>query len=287
MSKIEFIPKIVLSGKHNNKSIVVDVRYQSNSVEKPVVVFVHGFKGFKDWGYFNLMSEAFAQAGFVFLKLNLSHNGTSPDSPADFVDLEAFSENNFSIELDDLEVVIDYLQTTDCQIPKAEYNHDRIALVGHSRGGGLVILKTAEDPRVKALVTLAAITDLSKRWSEDQLDQWKNEGITYIPNARTGQQMPLKYQLVEDFLNNRDRMDIPKAIQKVNVPFLAFHGTADATLPVQMVETIGKLNKNATVKVLEDGDHTFGAGHPYVHNKLESMVKNIVYDSISFLKESL
>jgi len=110
---------------------------------------VHGFKGFKDWGHFNLIADTFASAGFVFLKLNLSHNGTSPQHLFDFVDLEGFSLNNFTIELDDLQVVIDYIFSPEFKVPDFEIDLDRLFMIGHSRGGSIAILKAAYEDRIK------------------------------------------------------------------------------------------------------------------------------------------
>ena len=39
-----------------------------------------------------------------------------------------------------------------------------IGVVGHSRGGGIAVLQAASDPRVRALVTWAAISSV-ERWS--------------------------------------------------------------------------------------------------------------------------
>ncbi|MEQ6122074.1 hypothetical protein [Reichenbachiella sp. MALMAid0571] len=83
----------ILASKHGNKSFLSDVRYEKNGIKKAVVLFIHGFKGFKDWGYFNLMADHFSDTNFVFVKMNLSHNGTTPESPLDFADLEAFGNN--------------------------------------------------------------------------------------------------------------------------------------------------------------------------------------------------
>ena len=48
------------------------------------------------------------QSGLNFLKFNFSHNGISLNDHMSFSDLEAFGNNNFSIELEDLESVIDW-----------------------------------------------------------------------------------------------------------------------------------------------------------------------------------
>ena len=49
---------IVINGKHN-KPILLDFAYKVTGNAKPVVVFAHGFKGFKDWGHFNKVMEYF------------------------------------------------------------------------------------------------------------------------------------------------------------------------------------------------------------------------------------
>mgnify|MGYP004358968297 CR=1 FL=1 len=52
MKKKEF----VISGS-KGKSILVDVTYNENNLSKKVIIFSHGFKGFKDWGAFNKIAE--------------------------------------------------------------------------------------------------------------------------------------------------------------------------------------------------------------------------------------
>ena len=107
---------IVIKSKHK-KPILIDVYYNlpdrqagKNAKSKPILIFSHGFKGFKDWGHFNIVARKFAEAGFVFVKFNFSHNGTTPDNPLEFADLEAFGNNNYSKELDDLGSVIDWVE---------------------------------------------------------------------------------------------------------------------------------------------------------------------------------
>ena len=48
-----------------DKPILIDTTYQENSKPKKVVVFSHGFKGFKDWGPFNKIADTFAENDFV------------------------------------------------------------------------------------------------------------------------------------------------------------------------------------------------------------------------------
>ncbi len=267
-----------------DKPISYDIRYLPDHSQKPVILFVHGFKGFKDWGYFNLMADTFAKAGFVFIKLNVSHNGTTPEQPTEFVDLEAFGHNNFSKELDDIGVMIDYVNAPDFSLPDIEFDSQQIYLIGHSRGGSVAILKAYEDSRVKALMTMAAVTDLEQRWSEKYLAEWKVKGVQYIQNTRTGQTMPLYYQMVEDYYQHLDRLNVPAAIRGLRIPFLAFHGSADETVPVHMAYALRKWNSQAQVEIIQGAGHTFGGGHPYQEKELPPDVAFIVEKSIHFFK---
>ena len=74
------LQNIAIAGSAN-KHILLDVFYNNTGVAKPIVIFSHGFKGFKDWGHFETVAKQFADAGFVFIKFNFSHNGTTPTDP--------------------------------------------------------------------------------------------------------------------------------------------------------------------------------------------------------------
>src|ERR1700744_2799237 len=126
------------------RSMLADLTYRTSDKNAPLIVFAHGFKGFKDWGAYNLMANYFAEQGFRFLKFNFSHNGTTADHPTEFADLIAFADNTFSIELQDLKAVIDFA-CGGSAIPAAS----GVYLIGHSMGGGISIIKAAEDPRIK------------------------------------------------------------------------------------------------------------------------------------------
>ena len=78
------IEKNLVLTRENKKPIAYDVYYTPNQNPKPIVIFCHGYKGFKDWGAWHLVAETFAREGFFFLKFNFSHNGGTIDQPIDF-----------------------------------------------------------------------------------------------------------------------------------------------------------------------------------------------------------
>lgn len=243
----------------HGRAFRADARFVSSAQPKPVVIFVHGFKGFKDWGHFNLLADTFAQEGFVFIKLNLSHNGV-PLYGEDLEDMEAFGQNNYSIELDDIGTLIDYLFRN--QLPVPELDLTKLYLIGHSRGGGLVILKTAEDERIKATAAWAPISNVDMRWPDEVLAKWQETGVHYIYNTRIRKDMPLYYQLVENYQANRDRMNIPAAVARLKQPLLIIHGEDDETLPVSMAHELKQQQPAADLVILPQSGHTFGGAHP-------------------------
>lgn len=263
------------------KPILLDCFFKEDGEPKPIVIFSHGFKGFKDWGHFNFMAEQFAEAGFVFIKFNFSHNGTTPEDPTNFADLEAFGNNNYTIELDDLKKVIDWSQSY--EPIKKEVDVHKIYLLGHSRGGGTTILKAGEDARVKKIVTWAAVSDMMRN-KQKTIETWKRDGVVYAKNARTKQSMPLYYQFYENQVANKERLNIHHAIKRFDIPFLIVHGTADEAVPFHDAEDLLKSAKHAKILKVENADHTFGARHPFDGN-LNEQAKEVIESTISFFKK--
>ncbi len=272
---------IVIPGKHE-KPILIDVFHNPNNEPKPVVIFCHGYKGFKDWGAWNLVAEAFASANVFFIKFNFSHNGGTIDQPCDFPDLEAFGENNIEKELDDLETVIDWIFETPYY--KDEVNLRYITLLGHSRGGGIVTLKASEDKRVAKLATWAGICDYSIRFpTGEALEHWQETGVTYVSNSRTNQQMPHYYSFYENFEENKARFNIQKAVKKIKIPQLIIHGEDDETVSIKEAHKINKWNPSSELFLVEKANHTFATKHPWKAPILSDELYEIVEKTIGFV----
>ena len=275
---------VIMQSKHG-RAFLADIIYRNDGVKKPIVIFSHGYRGFKDWGPFNLIAEKFAEAGLVFVKFSFSHNGTTIDHPEEFVDLEAFGNDNISIELDDLDVVLNWVSSPAFPLSDIEIDKERIYLLGHSRGGGISILKAREDKRVKKLCTWAGISEVSKYWTPEQLEQIKRDGVIYLPNKRTNQMMPIRWQMYEDYFTNKDRLFIPDAVKQLDVPFLIVHGTKDETVPVANAIEMHGWNKAARLFLVEGGNHNFGGKHPWVETDLPEDLEDVVTETVDFYNE--
>jgi len=272
---------IVIDGS-SGKPIVLDYGSLKNGIKKPVVIFAHGFKGFKDWGHFNMVMEHFINANTVFVKFNFSHNGGTVEQPVDFPDLEAFGNNNYTKELSDLKTVVDWVKSNS-QFSKEEVYTDQIYLIGHSRAGGVAVIAAHEDSRIKKLVCWAPVADLINRFNKLQLSDWKKNGVMYVPNARTNQQMPMYYQIVEDALANKDRFSIEHAAKNIKIPHLIIHGTEDEAVDLTEGESIHQWNRKSEMFVIEGGNHTFGTYHPYDKEDFPEDVSLVLDRTLSFL----
>ncbi|MCE3075653.1 alpha/beta hydrolase family protein [Chryseobacterium gwangjuense] len=247
----------------------------------PLVIFVHGYKGYKDWGAWNLMAEKFAEAGFFFVKFNFSHNGTTVEDPHNFADLEAFGNNNYSKELSDLGVVIDYF------IQHEKVDDQKLIVMGHSRGGGVSIIKTFEDERINGLITLASVDTLDRFPKNDAFEKWEKAGVFYVVNGRTKQEMPHYYQFYEDFKRNELRFDVERATEMAMAQMLIIHGTNDESVRVKSAEHLHFLNPNSELFLIEEGNHTFGAKEPWEENELPKDLNTVVEKSIEFINKKL
>ncbi|GGD15559.1 alpha/beta hydrolase family protein [Hyunsoonleella pacifica] len=271
-----------VEGKHS-KPILTDVFYQENEKPKPIVVFCHGYKGFKDWGAWDLMAKSLANNGFFFIKFNFSHNGGTVEQPIDFPDLEAFGNNNYTKELDDLASVIDWIYNNSDF--KSEVDLDNISLIGHSRGGGIVTIKAEEDDRISNVISLAGVCDYGKRSSTiGDLKQWQKDGVKYILNGRTKQQMPHYYQFYEDFIENEERLTIKRAVSNLKTPYLIIHGDADTSVLLDEAHKLHQWYPKSELKIIKGADHVFNTKHPWYDQKMSKTLESVIVIISDFIK---
>ncbi|MGM5469070.1 alpha/beta hydrolase family protein [Flavobacteriaceae bacterium LMO-SS05] len=277
------LKNIVINGNHQ-KPILIDVHFLKDTAPKPVVIFCHGYKGFKDWGAWDLMALEFAKAGFCFVKFNFSHNGGTVEQPIDFPDLEAFGNNNYSIELDDLKNVIDWVNQTPDLKAQVDLNH--LNLIGHSRGGGIATIKAEEDHRIKTLITLAGVSDFKTRFNQasDEFKTWKHTGIKHVLNGRTHQQMPHYFQFYEDFIKNEKRFSIQRAASNLKIPHLIIHGSQDTSVSIEEAKALHGWNPKSKLVIVEGANHVFGTSHPWIKDPLPFEFKKAIDTTIEFIK---
>lgn len=280
---MERIKNIQLTGAAG-RPFLLDLHFEADGKPKPVVIFAHGFKGFKDWGHWHLIADRFAEAGFVFLKFNFSHNGTTLANPTAFDDLEAFGQNNYSRELIDLQAVLTWLHRGKNELPASESNLSEIYLVGHSRGGPIVMLHAAEDPRIQGVIGWASVDSLAYAWQSPELiAEWESKGVYHVVNGRTGQRMPIYYQMYRDFKAKKEAFNLEYTLKRMEQPLLLVHGTDDPAVPHRAAERMHSWKPEAEVQLIEGANHVFGAQHPYEADDLPEHSQQLCKHTIAFI----
>lgn len=251
---------IIIKNSHSD-DMSCDVYYPNKQSRKlPLVLFLHGFKGFKDWGGFPYMLEKISEIGFAVAGFNFSYNGIE-NEPMNFTSPDKFAENTNTREIEDTISVLDFFKKNQ---EKFNIDFSSVTLIGHSRGGGDAIIVAAEDKRVTKLITIAAVSDFN-RFSNEIKKQWREKGFIDIHNSRTKQNMRLNVTLLDDMEKNAGRLNILNAAAKLNIPFLIIQGAEDLAVSKSEAELI----YNATDKskseicIIEHTGHTFGMQHPF------------------------
>jgi dienelactone hydrolase len=233
---------------------------------RAAVLILHGFKGFMDWGFFPEASRRLAEAGLVVVSMNASGSGIG-DDPQRFTEEEAFAKNTFSKELEDLEFVRSYTAGLPGVDPA------RLAVCGHSRGGGVVLLHADRHGDYRAVVTWAALSDID-RMDEATKAGWRERGHLLIPNARTGRAHRVDLDVLLDAEANREALDILAACTRLTAPTLVVHGTADEVVSFAESERIVAALPRPLHRPIKGAGHAFGATHPLTEwtADLESML---------------
>ena len=230
-----------------------------NINRSPCLIIVHGFKGFKDWGFFPYTAKYFADKGFCVITFNFSHNGIG-ESKFDFIELNKFAENTVSLEVSELAQVITAY--------KKGFFEDsvfgKICLIGHSRGGGVALLSSFIE-KVDSYIIWSSVETFD-RYTERQKTEWRKQGYLEVLNSRTNQMMRMNVELLEDIQANKSgSLNIEKAVKDLNKPLLIVHGEQDLTVPIAEGEQIFNWS-NKTISEFEKipaAGHTFDIVHPF------------------------
>lgn len=246
-----------------------DVRRLPGAGPRPVVLVLHGFKGFKDWGFFPYLAARLAEAGLVSVTYNASGSGIG-ERPTEMTELDLFEANTLTREREDLMTVLDAVLRGEIAgargaLPGAD--PARVGLLGHSRGGGISLLGAAQRPEARCLVTWAGVSR-TMRYSSAEVAGWEERGYLEVVNARTGQVLRLGRGLLQELRERPDDLDPRRAVRSLRIPYLILHGDRDEAVPVEEARELlwaaqDAGLRNAVLSTVSGAGHTFGASHPF------------------------
>jgi pimeloyl-ACP methyl ester carboxylesterase len=237
------------------------IRGELDAADDPraLVVVVHGFKGFKDWGFFPWTTQRLMQHRLAVCRFNMSRSGIGED-PETFDRLDLFEHDTYTTQLRDLATVVRHAQRQFPGLPTF--------LLGHSRGGGVALLGAQDVPNLHGVVTWAAISRVD-RWDAATKREWRRRGVLEVENARTKQIMRMSPRILDDYEAHGSRLNVLAAVSRLRVPLLVLHGGRDESVPVEEGRLIASRAHEPSLVVLHRASHTFNAIHPLVHVPFE------------------
>jgi len=177
-------------------------------MELPAVVLCHGMESTKEGTKHQALAARLTALGYVCLRFDFSYVGESGGR---------FEDLTISGEVEDLGGAVDYL---------AARGTRSFGVVGSSLGGTVAVLFAGSDPRVKALVTIAAVAlplGIVARMDPAAVAAWRESGVRVAEGGGT---------LRRDFLDDLERIDVLGAARRLTAATLVTHGEDDHVVPV-------------------------------------------------------
>ena len=91
--------------------------------------------------------------------------------------------------------------------------------------------------------------------------------------------MPHYYQFYEDFVTNKKRLNIERAVKQIKNPYLIIHGNKDTSIHLSEAQNLHTWNPESQLQIIENADHVFNIKHPW-KNELPSKEFQVVINSI-------
>lgn len=223
-----------------------------------VLLICHGFKGYKDYGFFPHLAQAATNSRLIAHRFNFSHSGMT-NRIETFEKPELFEQDTWRKQSADLRTIISAIRSG-----KLAGQSLPIVVFGHSRGGITTLLTAAEpdvQPQLTAVVTAAAPSACS-RLDVEQVELLKRVGRLPSPSSRTGQTLYVGRIWQDEIDNNPAWHDPCRAIAALKCPTLLIHGTDDTTVPLNEASELHRAQPDAKLRIIENAGHTFNAPNP-------------------------
>jgi uncharacterized protein len=246
--------------------------HRPTSDPRGVVLIVHGFLGYKDYGMFPALARSFAEAGFIAHRFNLSHSGMTNEIET-FARPDLFERDTWRHQVVDVRAVVDAIgaSTLDgANLP--------LCFFGHSRGGDTCLLAAAEmfacnDERTPCAVVTAAAPSALCRMGEAVQSQLLEQGFLEHKSNRTGQTLRIGRDWLRDQLDDPASHDLCARVGTISCPMLFVHGEDDPTVPaadaVELAEAALAANRDREVRVcvIPAANHVFNTPNPMPTNE--------------------
>uniref|UniRef100_A0A0E0JKD9 Serine aminopeptidase S33 domain-containing protein n=1 Tax=Oryza punctata TaxID=4537 RepID=A0A0E0JKD9_ORYPU len=231
--------RVVITNKHGEK--LVGLLQHMGSTK--IVVLCHGFTASKNDSIIVDLANALTKQGIGIFRFDFSGNGESEGE---------FQYGNYRKEADDLHSVVSHLN---------QEKYDIKAIVGHSKGGDVVVLYASIYDDVRMVVNLSGRFHLERgieeRLGKEFMDIIDKEGYIDV-KTKSGKFL---YKVTKESLMERLKTDMHAASLSISKEcrFFTIHGSADEIIPVEDAYEFAKHIPNHKLHVIEGANHCYTA----------------------------
>lgn len=247
--------RVVIENNHGEK--LSGILHETGS--KQLVIVCHGFQSSKERIPMVNLAAALEKEGISAFRFDFAGNGESEGS---------FQYGNYRREAEDLRAVVQHFRRENRVIS---------AVIGHSKGGNVVLLYASKYNDVHTVVNISGRFNLEKgmegRLGKDFLLRLKQHGHIDVFN-RKGK---FEYRVTEESLKDRLTTDIHAVCLLIQQEcrVLTVHGSMDKIVPAEDALEFAKFIPNHKLHIIR------GANHEYTSHQGE--LTSVVLD---FLREN-
>lgn len=250
---------------NKNHKIKFDLRKKSYSKKHPLNIVLHGFKAFRNWGFIPFLSDKIAEFSGPTINIDFSLNGIENEEKM-LYNPDLFRINTVSQQLEDLNLTLDYVKSSDFENNIKDIWDGTFNLIGHSLGGAISIVTANERKDINKIILWGTISKTDRN-TERQKKEWREKGYIEFKESHSGQVLYLDVEYLEDKERNKDRIDLRKIISNLSIPICIIHGKLDFTVKLKEAEILEKLaikSSDLDSLYIEKCNHTFGVSHPFL-----------------------
>lgn len=201
---------------------------------KAFALFAHCFTCSKDLNIVNIISRTLTEDNIAVLRFDFTGLGSSEGD---------FSNTNFSSNVEDL--------LSAYAILGEKYQAPEL-LIGHSLGGAAMLKVAPMLPKVKAVATIGAPSDIKHltKLFENDLDRIEKEDMVDV--SLGGRKFTIKKQFIQDI----NKATILEEIKSLNKALLVMHSPTDNTVSIDHAAQIFQAARHPKSFIsLDNADH--------------------------------
>lgn len=224
---------------------------------KACVILMHGFKGYKDYGFIPILAHDLCDAGMIVHRFNFSTSGMTNEIET-FARPDLFALDTWNRQVEDVLRIVQAVRDGELVgggLP--------IYLIGHSRGGATVLLaagRHADELDLAGIVTLSAV-DRCSRLSQHEQQELLDRGYTITQSARTKQDLKINSTWLSEQLEDPEAHDVLLQASRMTCPACILHGECDDAVNISAGVAIAKACNTALI-TLNEGNHVLNMPNP-------------------------